>query len=286
MSRINEAIINGKSYDHASTMPKLDLSYGGQQSWAPVLKEWVSNQAYVSRPVIAIVLEVPKFVTLMPDPDKWTQAIKALVEVHSRTIEGLNSALTVDTDTHAVGGAGELQDEIVNVTRARSEVTIGATEKYGRPIQTMIEQWITYGMMDPETKHPLITTIADVPDDQLADWYGMSVLFVEPDPLGRTVNKAWIGVNMFPKETGEISGKKDRTSSQEILDLSIPFTGIYQYGYGVNQTAQKILDGINLDASNPYLRPTHLQDISSDLGKAESGYKKVVEDLGTEATTA
>ncbi len=283
MASLTEALLQQKAFGMNVNQPILDLTYGGQQGWAPNLKEWISNQAYIRRNLVCILLESPKFFTLMPDPDKWVSTLKSLVELHARSIEGFNAGLKVSTDTHPVGGAGELQDEVTNVERERSVPSFTFIEKYGRPIQTFIQHWIEYALMSPETKYALAGTLENKPGDMLADWFSMSCLFFEPDPTHSKVVQAWVTTNMFPMETGEIIGKRDLSSPSEILSLTIPFSGISQYGLGVNLFAQKILDSINHTKANPYLRPSFVDDISSDVTKAAEGYKKGVEDLRNSA---
>lgn len=280
MARLTEAILGQKAFGGHANQPMLDLTYGGQHGWAPNLTEWVSNQAYVRRNLVCVLLEAPRFFTLMPDPAKWVSTLKSLLELHCRSIEGFNAALTVDTDEHPVGGAGEMQQEVINVTRARTEPSFTFVEKYGRPIQTFIQHWIQYALMDPETKYALVGTLENKPEDLLADWFSCSALFFEPDPTHRKVVQAWVTTNMFPKETGEIVGKRDLTSASEILNLTIPFTGISQYGLGVNLFAQKILDGININNANPYTRKSFIEAVSSDVAAAAEGYKKNAEDVG------
>lgn len=280
MARLTEAILGQKAFGGHANQPMLDLTYGGQHGWAPNLTEWVSNQAYVRRNLVCVLLEAPRFFTLMPDPAKWVSTLKSLLELHCRSIEGFNAALTVDTDEHPVGGAGEMQQEVINVTRARTEPSFTFVEKYGRPIQTFIQHWIQYALMDPETKYALVGTLEKKPEDLLADWFSCSALFFEPDPTHRKVVQAWVTTNMFPKETGEIVGKRDLTSASEILNLTIPFTGISQYGLGVNLFAQKILDGININNANPYTRKSFIEAVSSDVAAATEGYKKNAEDVG------
>ena len=280
MARLTEAILGQKAFGGHANQPMLDLTYGGQHGWAPNLTEWVSNQAYVRRNLVCVLLEAPRFFTLMPDPAKWVSTLKSLLELHCRSIEGFNAALTVDTDEHPVGGAGEMQQEVINVTRARTEPSFTFVEKYGRPIQTFIQHWIQYALMDPETKYALVGTLENKPEDLLADWFSCSALFFEPDPTHRKVVQAWVTTNMFPKETGEIVGKRDLTSASEILNLTIPFTGISQYGLGVNLFAQKILDGININNANPYTRKSFIEAVSSDVAAATEGYKKNAEDVG------
>jgi hypothetical protein len=284
MSRITDAILGQKSFGRDATQPMLDLTYGGQFGYAPRLTEWVSNQAYVRKNLFAILLEAPRFFQLMPDPQKWVAVLKSLIELHPKTIEGLNAGIKLETDTHNVGGAGELQDEVIDSKRDRSEPVFTYVEKYGKPIQTFLQQWIQYGIMDPDTKYPLIGTLTgQKPDDMLADWYSCSVLFVEPDPTHRKVVQSWVVTNMFPKGTGDIAGKRDLTSASEVLNLSIEFTGIAQTGLGTNVFAQKILDAITLDNANPYLRPSMIDKITSDVEAATVGYQSTVTDLGKSA---
>lgn len=286
MSRLTESIISG-AYTRDIDRPILDLKFGGQQGWAPNLTEWVSNQAYVSRPLVCILLEAPKMFTVMPDSQKWISSLKALFELHARSIDGFNAGLKVDVEEHAIGGAGEQQQEIVNVTRERSQPKFQFVEKYGRPIQTFFEYWIRYGMMDPETKFALLGTMgkAEV-KDLLADWYSASCLFFVPDPLHKKVDKAWITTNMFPLSNGDITAKRDLTAGQELLTLDIEFAGISQYGLGVNQFAQSILDNINTLNADPFMKPAFQNKISADVAASNTnGYESTTEAMGKAAVT-
>ena len=285
MARITDAIL-GQAYSVNNTAPMLDLTFGGQQGYAPNLAEWVSNQAYVRRNLICILLEAPKVFSLFPNPEKWVQSLKSLMELHVKTIEGFNAGLSVEFDEHPVGGAGEMQQEVINVKRARSEPVFGFVEKYGRPIQTLLDYWIRYGMQDPDTKFALASTLGKHPDDMLADWFTMTCLFIEPDVLHRKVTQAWVTTNMMPKSNGEIIGKRDLTSDLEILNLSIEFTGISQYGKGVDLFAQNILDRINIEGADPHMRPSFIQDMDSEVAGAQVGYETTPSDIGDNAVAS
>jgi len=286
MSRLTDAIISG-AYTRDIDRPILDLKYGGQHGWAPNLTEWVSNQAYISRPLICILLEAPRMFTVMPDSQKWIGSLKALFELHARTIDGFNGGLKVDTEEHPVGGGGEQQQEVVNVTRERSQPKFTFIEKYGRPIQTLLEYWIRYGLMDPETKYALLGTMNKTEvKDLLADWYSATCLFMVPDPMHKKVDKAWLSTNMFPLSNGDITAKRDLTASQEMLTLDIEFSAISQYGLGVNQFAQNILDSTNLFNADPFMRPSFVNKISPDVeAAATNGYKAEAENIGRIAVT-
>lgn len=272
-----DLVLQNQAYAQYVNQPMLDLTRGGQHGYAPVLAEWVSNQAYVRRQLIPILLEAPEFFSKMSNPEKWVATLRSLVELHPRTIEGFNAELKVDVDEHPVGGAGEMQQEFTNVTRVRSEPTFTFTEKYGMPIQTFLQNWITYGLMDPDTKTAMVGTLDDYPDNMLASWYSMTMLFIEPDPTHRKVLKAWITTNMFPMTTGEIIGKRDLTTASEVLNLNVQFTGISQYNLGTIIMAQKILDNINITNANPYLREAFVQDINADVSNAgTTGYNAYI----------
>jgi len=277
MARVTNAILTNKAYNQSDT-PMLDLDYGGQFGWSPNLTEWVSNQAYINRDVVAFVLEAPKFFELMPNPEKWVSSLKALIEVHTYNIDGLNMGLTVDTEEHPVGGGGEMMEEYTNVTRARSQVTTTVREKYGIPVSLFLYNWIVYGMMDPDAKYALSGTLNDAPDDALADWYSMTVLFTEPDPTHRRPLKSWIGTGMYPKNTGDIIGKKAKQDGGAGNEITIEWAGIYQSGIGPNKLAQKLLDGVNLLGANPYNKPAFIDDIHPDVKAAEKGYISSVEE--------
>lgn len=285
MARITNALLGATSFGRDLNQPALDPTFGGQLGYAPNLPEWVSNQAYVRRQLIPILLEAPKFFQLMPEPQKWIDTLKAIMELHCRTIEGLNAGVTLEFDEHPVGGAGEMQQEVTDSKRARSEPVFTFVDKYGMPIQNFLYQWLTYGIMDPDTKFALINTLSgNKPTDMLADMFTCSMLFIEPDPQHQKVVKSWIVCNMMPKSTGEIIGKRDLTAANEISNLSVEFTGISQFNLGTNKFAQTILDSIKMDQANPYLRPALLQNISADvLASTSSGYANGITDIGTSA---
>ena len=99
--------------------------------------------------------------------------------------------------------------------------------------------------------------------------------------MHKKIDKAWITTNMFPLSNGEITAKRDLTSGQEMLTLDIDFSGISQYGLGVNQFAQNILDNINTTNADPFMRPSFTDGISPDVAASNTtGYKAWTEQVG------
>ena len=265
MARVTEAILKGTSYATDRQEALLDLTYGGQFGFTTELSEWISSQAYVRHNLFAFLLEAPRFFQFMPDPGQWVSTLKALVELHPQSIDGFNSKLDVEFSEHPIGGAGEVMHEPTNVKRAQSNITFNyGPDRYGMPITTFIYNWITYGIMDPETKYALAGTLdTNTSTDWLADYYTMTCIFIEPDPQHKRVLKSWLVTNMMPKATPDISGKRDMTSAMETPEASIEFTGITQFSLGVNVLAQRILDNISMSQANPYLRAAFIEEQKS-----------------------
>lgn len=281
MARQSDILLGAKAWNSGSSNTELNPGLGGQFGWATTPAEWLSAQAYVPRNLIPIVLEAPGFFSVMPDADLWVTAWKVLFEKHARTIEGLKAGLTVDVAEHAFGGAGEMFQEFVDVKRDRSTLTLGLVDKYGNVWQQFLEKVITYGMMHPETKTPLSATLSSGPTDNLADNYGGTVAFIEPDPTGKKAIRTWITTNIWPHTTGPIEGKMDKTSSLSIKDLSIDFSALSFIGEGTKAFGQELLDGINMTWANPQLRESFIKSASADVSAAVNGYKESVESVGT-----
>jgi len=252
--RVTEALMVDKVAQHAKNEPMLDLKFGGQFGFSPKLgavsadgkahfSEWISNHKYISMNVIPIIIEYPRFFDLMNDGESYKKTLKALVELHSRNIDGLASGLTVETAEFDVGGAGEKQEEIVNVTRARSVPVHTWEEKAGKPVNRFLTDWIRYGLMDPDTKSALISTLGGIKETEVytPDFYSMTVLYIEPNITKTNVVEAWLCTNMFPKSNGEVTGKRDLSSAGEGKSMAIEFTSITMYNHAVRDLATKTL---------------------------------------------
>lgn len=286
MSRLSNAILQSSTaYARGHTNPMVDLQYGGQMGYAPDLTEWVSNQAYIKRNLICLLVEAPKGFQYLPNPEYWVATLRALVELHPLSIEGLNAGLEVEVTDNPVGGGGQRHQDFTDVKEATSAPVFRWSEKYGMPVAAFLRGWITNLMMDQNSKFANVATLSasNRPSDMLADMYSATMAFIEPDPTHTKVVKSWLVTNMWPLKTGEITGRRDLTQAGEPTVYDIGFSGIAQYGLGVDAFAQKLLDGITITGANPYNRPAFLNSISADVLAAKKSYEAGVEGLGASA---
>jgi len=277
MTRLTDAILQTTtSYAQGHGAPMVDLQHGGQMGYSPDLAEWVSNQAYVRRNLICLLVEAPKGFSLLPNPESWIATLRSLVELHPLSIDGLNAGLEVEWAQNPVGGGGQIQEDFTDVKEVQSSPVFRWGEKYGMPIATFFRGWITNLMMDPNTKYANVATLANKPTDLLSDMTAATMIFIEPDPTHTKVVKSWLVTNMMPKGTGEIIGRRDVTQANETPTYDITFSGIAQFGVGVDQFAQQLLDGISLTGANPQLRPAFVNAITADILATKKGYANEV----------
>lgn len=297
MARLTEAIL-GKdiAYAQGRQNSMLDLRYGGQMGYAPQLNQIISNQPYISRPIIPLLIEAPLGFNDLPNPSHWIETLRALVELRALKITGLDASVTVNVeDTSPVGGAGEMHQDFTNVTRERSNPQFSWAEAYGLPVKSFLEGWVFNLMMDANSKVANVATLKDAasrPNAMLADYYGMTCAFIEPDPTHTKVMKAWLCTNMFPSgRLATVEGSRDLTQSGQALQYDITFTAITQVGMGVDYYCQQLLDNINIAGANPMARKAFTQYDTNNGGLGEGtlvearlqdaafGYKAVTESL-------
>lgn len=295
--RLTEAILGRDiAYAQGRQNTMLDLRYGGQMGYAPQLNQIISNQPYISRPLIALLIEAPLGFNDLPNSQFWIESLRALVELRALKITGLNSTMEVAVeDTSPVGGAGEMHQDFTNVTRERSNPQFTWQEAYGLPVKSFLEGWVSNLMMDANSKVANVSTLLEVgarPNAMLADYYGMTVAFIEPDPTHTKVVRSWLCTNMFP--SGRIAtseGQRDLTQAGQALQYDVTFTAITQVGLGVDYYCQQLLENINILGANPLARKAFTQYDTSNGGIGEGtlveprlqdtgfGYKDLTENL-------
>lgn len=284
MSRMKDTLLGDRAYGKNKQAPMVDLKYGGQHGHMVDMNTYVSNANYVKRPLVARLVEAPRGFSDLGDPQRYIDTLKSLIELHPQRIEGLSATLTVESTETPVGGAGEMQQDVTNVSRERSAPSFTWVEKYGKPINAFLTSWITNLIMDPETKYPAVVTngTAQV-TDLLPDYVGATIMFFEPDPTFTKVVEAWLCTNMKPTTSGEVMGIRDLTAPGETSEYAVEFTALTQRGDGVTRFAQRMLDEMNLTGVNPNLQPAFVEDITADVKAGEQGYAEQVSEASRSA---
>lgn len=273
--RIENAVLDNKAHLARAQAVGVDLRVGAQNGATTDFRGFVSNASYVRKNIIAILVEAPRGFRDLGDEDVWVGTLKSLIELHPRTIEGLNMTQSWDYVDTPVGGAGEIQADPSDAKRSPSTPTFGWTEKYGLVIQQFLNGWGNGLIMDPITKYPTVIAGNDTskPTDLLPDYNSMTVCFIEPDPTHTRVQRAWLCCNMKPRTSGDALGSRDLTQGGQLAEYNVEFTAMTQVGAGVNEFARKLLGMLDLHGLNPNLHQAFIQDISADVSKQNTGYQ-------------
>ena len=237
--RVTDAVLE-KNARYATGAPTINLEYGGQMGFMPRIgtigpdgkhyEEWISNQAYIRRNVIPILLTYPKaFDYLPPSPMVWIRTLKAIMERHPIKIDGLKQSLTIETDSHPVGAAGEVQEEYTKISREPSTPSFTWNEKGGQAFIRFWEWYGSYLMMDPDTgiaNAKNFISLSDYKGLYTPDFYTFSMMFIEPDALGKCANRVWMCCNMFPKSFPTVEGSRDIKSAGEMTEINMEFSSL------------------------------------------------------------
>lgn len=272
--RPDNTILGSRGVGALGKASMVDIRAGAQNSFISNIGTYVANANYVPQQLIAILLEAPRGFNYLPDPDIQIGFLKSLVEEQAHSITGMQRQLEVEFVSVPVSGSGEIQEEVSDVKRPRSSPQFSWYEKEGRAISYFFEQWITYLLMDPDAKFPMLASIVGTggPTDLLADYRSMTVLFMETDRQHQKVVNAWLSTNMMPHGTGDWTSRRNKTDAPNVVELSIQFTALTQTNFGVRDFAQRILDRLNQERVNPDFRPAYLSDIDPAVAAQKVGY--------------
>ena len=277
-TRLSTVLFADRVFHQNLTHPMADIRRGGQFGWHHDMQGIVNSTPHVSNNVICRVLASPRGFDYVPSsPEVWHGAWKALFELHPTSIEGLNKTLKPNWNGEAWGGSGEQIEVPVGMTREASDITFTINEKYGLPVTHMVEQYHRLFVMDEDTKHPGIAMLVDEIPDGLLDFYTWTMIFIEPDRYMQFAQRAWIIANMAPKTSANVESKRDKTSDQSTLNITLNMTGVAQVGFAVDQVANNILRSMRQTQADPMRAPAYMQGPTGDLADRDVGFQEMME---------
>lgn len=287
MTRYNN-LFEGASAPHAQHQPAamIDISVGGQFGLGPDFTTWLSATPYVQQNLIVVSLSAPGYFSKLAGGDKLIAAWKNLIEVHCQQWEGFRAGIRHEYAESNFGATSERLQVATQSTQDRTEPRSTVRDKEGRPIQNLLEFHLRM-VMNPLTQTPGLAYLPGIQEiDLLPDRITGSLLAFELDKLQRNVNKAWLVVNVGPKGTGDIDGKRDLTGQLESNDLQLEWTGLAQSNTpGVKMLAQAFWDQVSLAYADPYLSPAMEAGIDADMAAAPGGFIGGIDKAAATAVT-
>ena len=282
--RLTDALLGNKAMGRSALdRPMLDPRRGGQFGYTTDYPAYINHEAYVQNNLIIKVLAVPEAFKYLPDANVWIETGKTFFERQIVSADGFRAKLTGDFASYAFGSAGEEQEVIKDVKRERTQLTTEFIERRGLPFTEFFDFHLQAFGMHEETKWPLITAITDQMKDNFSDQISYTILAFEADPMLKTVLKAWLGVDVKPKESVEVNGKFNKNSPGDIINASIPWTGIWSYGYHPRKIATDILKSMNFVGANANMRSSVIDRVTGLANEAKVGWSEQVAETRTQA---
>lgn len=274
---------SGTGFEVTGTTPGLQVN-GGPYGFTPDFKKRLNWSSYIKQPLINILLSSPGFFDLVPNPEILHGTLKDLIELNAKQTTGFRSTINVEYAQVEANRSGEFWQDVSMSKRERTEPVYTFVEKMFKPINKFFEFWIRYGIQDPETGIPLISTVDGVENYRLVSSNtSMVTIHIEPDPTHREVVNAYLCFNQQPMTGGLVEGERNIFTGQQVLEYQIPFTATTIVGYSVNKLAQKLLDELNLVGANPASRELFVDDVSANIKAiTQTGYKEALSLISSE----
>ena len=196
------------------------------------MMDFVSNLPYTPRNIFGLVLTTPECFEHPDARPMSNEAFITLIEREVIKVEGLSDTIEV-TSTESNTSADYTH---------KNGCELIIANKYGLGARNYIEYWIRSGISDPDTKCPLLKPDGWVKGTPVSpSWFTADLLFIEPDPTGKRVLRAWHMPDAFPLSNGDLNTG----------DLNIPLAGKVYCGSETIKIAEDALARRNADSAKP-----------------------------------
>ncbi|WP_144106574.1 hypothetical protein [Paraburkholderia sp. BCC1886] len=184
----------------------------------PSILAWVSNQKYVPRNLILVVMHTPNGIPGITD-----QLVRSVLELHPMEITGAARGFSLEGDSK------------VEYRENRSSIEMRFNEMYGRAIGKAFETW---GRRIKTAGINSSTTV--------------DFMLIEPDATHRLVLDAWHCERMYPALMETDIAQRQFGGVVEAGPLCVTWGGKVTYLEDLS-VAQKLLSEIDVRCRNPYL---------------------------------
>lgn len=260
LNSVNIESIPGTPY----LAPWMDLTKGGQFGYIPrigtvdkdgrVKSEIINHTSYLRRDLIPILLNYPRFFDHMPNTSLLVSTLKSLVEERALRIDGINPKLSVEYTETPIGAAGETIVEPTKVRQERSSITFTFSEVMGKAIQRFIEFMIKYGIANPHTNTPQVSSYINISNEEYMytlDFYSFTMAFIEPDPTNQYAVDGFICTNCWFTEAGDRLGTRDIQGPKEKLEITTTINPILTCDPLTVQYCNELLQNLTILRQDP-----------------------------------
>lgn len=252
MAAYSNAIIQGSALNTAMGVNRLANLESGAQYGVMSHLQFLDAATPLTLPaVIPVVLSAP---TLFHSVDGATNMLKAFVERHVHSIDGIDLTLNLETEEGAPMRDGQRPSVPTVTKRADVNPSLTCRELPGNSAWNLIAWWIKQ-ICDPDTgvsaSSSMVTTTSGTILPRLMSTMAMDVLFIQPSSDMRPENmiEAVIITGMIPKSTGPL-GMQKKMGEAQVPERTFEFTGIIQANERTRQVGRDMLQLLQIHSAN------------------------------------
>ena len=218
-----------------------NLIEGGQLGTGIQITRLDAATPLVFNPAVVVVTQTPAMWDNFPYAQKM---LKSLVEVHPKSISGIDVSYTLETASTPVGWDGQEMKVPTRSTRNAVDPSFTWQEVTGNLIWNFIRKWI-FDIQHPDTNASLMSAV--ISDDNtimppfLMSSFCMSMLAIQFDMTMRPENiiDGFYYTCMFPTQTGDF-GLERTHGTTKAMERTVQFTGLVQHNENTKWLAQEM----------------------------------------------
>ena len=276
MSTFNQALLASVAGNiGAASYTKIaNIQEGGQLGAGPRILQLDAATPLIFNPAIIVLLSAP---TMWSNNAVAKKTLKALFELHAKSVSGIGFGYTLNFAESLVGHDGQNMSMPTNSQRTAVNPSFTWVEGPGQIVWNLHYKWIT-DIQHPDTQVSRLsaTLNANTIPAWLLSTVSASFMAIQPDPTGlpdRIIDAA-VYTGVIPTETGDNGMKRD-INSAEAPERTISYRAIVQHNDNTRELGRIVMQSLNAHKPD-FQRATTYSGIESSI--SDLGMSKEVED--------
>ena len=246
MSQFNNALLFNQAAQLGATHfgNVANVQDGAQNGIGPRILQIDAVTPLIFNPAIIVLLTAP---TMWDQYPLAKQTLKALMEMHAKSVTGISFGYTMNFAETPSGHDGQQLPMPTNTQRTAVSPSFTWPELYGNIVWNLHYKWLT-DIQHPDTQVSHLS--ANFSDENIPPWLlstiSASFIAIQPDPTGipdRIIDAA-VYTAVMPTETGDL-GIKREINSAESPDRSVTYKSIVQHNSNTRELGRLVLKAMN-----------------------------------------
>ena len=267
VSNVSPLLFNAGRLGTLPTDTVANIAVGGQLGLGSHLVNIDAATPLIMPPIVPIVMHMP---TMFANIQYYAEVLKALVERHAKTIDGIDFGYTLETEATPSGHDGQTLKIPTNARRGEVSPSMVFSELNGMLVWNFFKNWM-HMIKSPDTQAATLgglTTNSSTIPPQTLSVFSMDVMFIQYDTTLRPENilDGYMIAGMYPTDIGQ-GGFKREIGQSTMPERTIAFTGIVQHNDATKQKAIDIAQLLALHSVNYRKAEPVVASIESQLAQ-------------------